>query len=99
MVNYLPPIELEVFAIVYDYNIFYKKLNLLWPPFLKKFSKVSLVYFWDTLEVEKFNEIALSVTVKEIEAMVFVATVGQNSKIQNGRHFWKKFQKSAKYIP
>ena len=35
-----------------------------------------------------FDEIALSRTVKEIEANLCFAIVGKNSKIQNGRHFW-----------
>ena len=38
--------------------------------------------------VEKFDEIALSRTVKEIEANLCFAIFGQKSKIQNGRHFW-----------
>ena len=33
-------------------------------------------------------EIALSRTVKEIEANLCFAIFGKNSKIQNGRHFW-----------
>ena len=37
---------------------------------------------------QKFDEIALSRTVKEIEANVCFAIFGKNSKIQNGRHFW-----------
>ena len=76
VVNYLPLIELKVFAIVYDYNIFYEKLNLLWPPLLKNLSKVSLAYFLDTLGVEKLNEIALSLTVKEREVILCFATLG-----------------------
>ena len=36
----------------------------------------------------KFDEIALSCTVKEIEANLCFAIFGKNSKIQNGRHFW-----------
>ena len=36
----------------------------------------------------KFDEIALSHTVKEIEANLCFAIFGKNSKIQNGRHFW-----------
>ena len=36
----------------------------------------------------KFAEIALSRTVKEIEANLCFAIFGKNSKIQNGRHFW-----------
>ena len=37
---------------------------------------------------ENFDEIALSRTVKEIEANLCFAIFGENSKIQNGRHFW-----------
>ena len=52
----------------------------------------------DTLWVENFDEIALSRTVKEIEANVCFAIFGKNSKIQNGRHFWggEDFLKIAK---
>ena len=42
----------------------------------------------DSLRVENFDEIALSRTVKEIEANLCFAIFGKNSKIQNGRHFW-----------
>ena len=42
----------------------------------------------DTLWVENFDEIALSRTVKEIEANLCFAIFGKNSKNQNGRHFW-----------
>ena len=42
----------------------------------------------DTLWVENFDEIALSRTVKEIEAILCFAILGKNSKNQNGRHFW-----------
>ena len=42
----------------------------------------------DSLWVENFDEIALSRTVKEIEANLCFAIFGKNSKIQNGRHFW-----------
>ena len=35
-----------------------------------------------------FDEIALSCTVKEIEANLCFVIFGKNSKIQNGRHFW-----------
>ena len=48
--------------------------NSKWPPFLKNFSKVGVVYSSDTLGVEKFDEIALSLTVKEIEAILCFAT-------------------------
>ena len=43
----------------------------------------------DTLWVENFDEITLSRTVKEIEANLCFAIFGKNSKIQNGRHFWR----------
>ena len=46
------------------------------------------VHSLDTLWVENFDEIALSRTVKEIEANLCFAIFGKNSKIQNGRHFW-----------
>ena len=55
--------------------------------FLNFFSKWGMVYSLDTLGVENFDEIALSLTVKEIEAILCFATFGENSKIQNGRHF------------
>ena len=53
-----------------------------------------LKYLW----VENFDEIALSRTVKEIEANLCFAIFGKNSKIQNGRHFWggENFLKIAK---
>ena len=39
--------------------------------------------------VENFDKVTLSCTVKEIEANLFVfCHFWQNSKIQNGRHFW-----------
>ena len=38
--------------------------------------------------VENFDEIALSRTVKEIEGILCFSILGENSKIQNGRHFW-----------
>ena len=45
-----------------------------------------------------FDEIALSRTVKEIEANLCFAIFGKNSKIQNGRHFsgGENFLKIAK---
>ena len=54
----------------------------------KSFEKLPRVEFSDTLWIENFNEIALSRTVKEIEANLCFAIFGKNSKIQNGRHFW-----------
>ena len=58
------------------------------------------VHCSDTLWVENFDEIALSHTVKEIEANLCFAIFGENSKIQNGRHFWggEIFLKIAKSI-
>ena len=48
--------------------------------------------------VKNFDEIALSCTVKEIEANLCFAIFSQNFKIQNGRHFWggENFLKIAK---
>ena len=53
----------------------------------KFFGKLPRVHFTDILWVENFDEIALSRTVKEIEANLCFAIFGKNSKIQNGRHF------------
>ena len=47
------------------------------------------MHFQDNLWVENFDEIALSRTVKEIEAILCFAIFGKNSKIQNVRHFWR----------
>ena len=52
------------------------------------FLKIEILHSLDTLWVENFDEIALSRTVKEIEANLCFAIFGKNSKIQNGRHFW-----------
>ena len=54
----------------------------------KILGKLQRVHSLDTLWVENFDEIALSRTVKEIEANLCFAIFGKNSKIQNGRHFW-----------
>ena len=64
----------------------------------KIFGKLPRVECSDTLWVEIFDEIALSRTVKEIEANLCFAIFGKNSKIQNGRHFWggENFLKIAK---
>ena len=51
--------------------------------------------------VENFDEIALSRTVKEIEANLCFAIFGKNFKIQNGRHFWGEenfFENCQEYI-
>ena len=62
------------------------------------FLKLPRVEFSDTLWVENFDEIALSRTVKEIEANSCFGIFCKNSKIQNGRHFWggENFLKIAK---
>ena len=54
----------------------------------KILKKLPRVQCSDTLWVENFDEIALSRTVKEIEANLCFAIFGKNLKIQNGRHFW-----------
>ena len=45
-----------------------------------------------TLWVNNFAEIALSRTVQEIQAILSFTIFVKNSKIQNGRHFWKEEQ-------
>ena len=64
----------------------------------KIFFKLPRVRCSDTIWVETFDKIALSRTVKEIEANLCFAIFGKNSKIQNGRHFWggENFLKIAK---
>ena len=47
----------------------------------KIFLKLQRVHFSDTLWGENFDEIALSRTVKEIEANLCFAIFGKNSKI------------------
>ena len=67
--------------------------NSKWPPYVgrgKFFLKLQRVHFLDTLWVENFDEITLSCTVKEIEAILCFAILGKNSKIQNGRHMWEE---------
>ena len=63
--------------------------NSKWPPFLGReiFGKLPSVHCLDTLWVENFDEIALSHTVKEIEANWCFSILGKNPKIQNGYHF------------
>ena len=51
--------------------------------------------------VKNFDEIALSRTVKEIEANFCFSIFGKNLKIQNGRHFWEEkifFENCQEYI-
>ena len=61
----------------------------------KFFWKLQILHSLDTLWVENFDEIALSRTVKEIEANLCFAIFGKNSKIQmaaifgEGKIFWK----------
>ena len=64
----------------------------------KIFFKLARVHFSDTLWVENFDEIALSCTVKEIEANFCFAIFDKNLKIQNGPPFWEgeNFLKIAK---
>ena len=64
----------------------------------KLFLKLQRLHSLDTLWVKNFDEIALSRTVKEIEANSCFAILGKNLKIQNGRHFWggENFLKTAK---
>ena len=50
---------------------------------------------------QKFDEVALSRTVKKIESNLHFSIFGKNSKIQNGRHFWGEeifFENCHKYI-
>ena len=59
---------------------------------MKIFSEVGIVYYsLDTLGVENFDEIALSPTVKEIEAILYFRTF--STKIQNGPIFEQICQK------
>ena len=64
----------------------------------ENFLQIEILHSLDTLWIENFDEIALSRTVKEIEANLCFAIFGKNSKIQNGRHFWggENFLKIAK---
>ena len=54
----------------------------------KIFWNLQRVPWLDTLWVKNCDEVALSRTVKEIEAILCFAIFGINLKIQNGRHFW-----------
>ena len=59
----------------------------------KIFGKLQILHSLDTLWVENFDEIALSRTVKEIEANLCFAIFGKNSKMAaifgEGKIFWK----------
>ena len=62
----------------------------------KIFEKLPRVHSLDTLWVENFDEIALSRTVKEMEANLCFAIFGQISKIQNGCQIYKSLSMAAK---
>ena len=73
------------------YHFWQKIENSKWPPFLGrgKFFKNYQEYNAQIPCGSKIlTQIALSGTVKEIEANLCFAIFGKNSKIQNGRHFW-----------
>ena len=63
--------------------------NSKWPPFFGrgKFFEIAKSTLLRYPVGENFAEIALSHTVKEIEANSCFAIFGKNSKNQNGRHF------------
>ena len=68
--------------------------NSKWPPFFgegKIFGKLQRLHSLDTLWVENFDEIALSRTVKEIEANLCFAIFGKNSK-------WPPFLGRGKFL-
>ena len=52
----LSPMVKEIEPILCFSHFFDKFENSKWPPFLKIFSKVGIVYFLDTLGVENFDE-------------------------------------------
>ena len=54
----------------------------------KIFWKLPIVHCLIILWVTNFEEITLSHTVKEIEVNLCFCIFGQNTKIQNGLHFW-----------
>ena len=82
------------------YHFWQKFENSKWLPFLgrENFLKIAKSTLLRYPVGQNFDEIALSRTVKEIEANLCFAIFGKNSKIQNGRHFWggENFLKIAK---
>ena len=67
----------------------------------KIFWKLPIVHFSDTLWVEKFDEITLSCTVKEIEENLCFSIFGkklENSKWPPFLVRWKFFEKCQEYI-
>ena len=75
--------------------------NSKWPPFLGrgKFFENCRLHFLDTLWVENFDEIALSRTVKEIEANLCFAILGKNLKKPPFLGRGKFFENCKDYIP
>ena len=65
----------------------------------KIFGKLQRLHFLDTLWVENFDEIALSRTVKEIEANLCFAIFGKNSKWPPFLGRGKFFENCKYYIP
>ena len=65
----------------------------------KFFLKLQRVHSLETLWVENFDEIALSRTVKEIEANLCFAIFGKNSKWPPFLGRGKFFENFKKYIP
>ena len=65
----------------------------------KIFWKLQRVHSLDTLWVENFDEIALSHSVKEIEANFCFATFGKNSKWPPFLGKGKFFENCKEYIP
>ena len=65
----------------------------------KIFGKLQRLHSFDTLWVENFDEIALSRTVKEIEANLCFAIFGKNSKWPPFLGRGKFFENCKYYIP
>ena len=79
-------------------NFWQKFENSKWPPFLGRGNFLKITKSTMLRYPVGRKLIALSRTVKEIEANLCFAIFGKNSKIQNGRHFWgrENFWKIAK---
>ena len=65
----------------------------------KIFWKLQILHSLDTLWVENFDEIALSRTVKEIEANLCFAIFGKNSKWPPFLGRGKVFENCKEYTP
>ena len=72
--------------------------NSKWPPFLGR-GKLQRVHSLDTLRVENFDKIALSRTVKEIEANLCFAIFDENSKWPPFLGRGKFLENCKEYIP